>query len=289
MSTGLRERVRELLIEPMAGFERWFRSSLFNRDRSLPAARMAARGVLGIGINALSAIGVPRPAALVPEPAPMVGKNQLYSAGSFSPFRWTITLPSDLANMIATPLGVEGIATSIDKNPNDIVRFVLAEYANTVSHECRHCEQFYRIVQWVYLREEESKRDIVQEFLKIFEEKFMPTTTAMRKPAAPPNPQKAVHPALVQIIRGGVIGMDRNSEMAKECALWYHSLYGDMSKLYQQRRAGQDIALYRDIPEEQDAYAIGELVRDCLLDEWGLNLYDCPQFNIQHTNVVDAT
>lgn len=288
MATGLRDNIRNLLIDPMIAFERWFRSSLFNRDRTLPSARMAARGVLGVGINALAAIGVPRPAAIIPEPVKIHSKNRTYTAGSFSPFQWVITLPSDLADVIATPLGVDGIATSIDLNPNDVVRYILAEYADTVSHECRHCEQIYRIVQWVYLKEHEKPRNIANDLVLIFDEYFMPKASAMRKPAAPPNPKKTIFPAARQVIVGAVLNLNTGSEARSEAALWYHSLYGDMSKLYQQRRGGSDIALYRDIPEEADAYDTGEMVRDCLLEEWGLSLAKRPNFRIHHTNVVDA-
>jgi hypothetical protein len=288
MATGLRENIRNLLIDPMIAFERWFRSSLFNRDKSLPSARMAARGVLGVGINALAEIGVPRPAAIVPEPAKIHAKNPTYSAGSFSPFKWVITLPSDLADVIATPLGVEGIATSIDVDPNDVVRYILAEYADTVSHECRHCEQVYRIVQWVYVLQNEKRRDIVTDLISIYEEHFLPKASAMRKPAAPPNPHKTAFPVARQIIRGAALNLNPGSEARAEAAMWYHSMYGDMSKLYQQRRNATDIALYRDIPEEADAYGTGELVRDCLLEEWGLSLAKRPDFRIQHTNIIDA-
>jgi hypothetical protein len=291
MSTGLRANVRELLITPMLAFERWFKTSLFNRDASLPSARMAARGVLGIGINALSAIGVPRPSATVPPPVStqQLAKNATYSAGSFMPFQWIITLPSDLADAIATPLGVEGIATSIDVDPKDVVRYVLAEYANTVSHECRHCEQVYRIAQWAFLSEREKGVNLFDGFLRIYEEKFMSSKSAMRKPASPPNLQKAVRAAILSVDSGADLGLGTGSEARAEAFLWYQSMYGDMSKLYQQRRDATNIAAYREIPEEQDAYAIGELVRECLLDEWHLKLANQPNLLMQHTNLIDAS
>ncbi len=287
MSTGLQARVRELLIEPMLRFERWFHVSLFSRDPSLPAARMAARGVLGVGINALSALGVPRPSAVIPPPVKQHNKDAPYTSGSFGPFRWEITLPSDLADMVATPLGLDGLATSIDLKPRDAVRYVLAEYANTVSHECRHCEQVFRITQWAYLREFESGRDVFAELVPIYQQKFMPQATAMRKPAPPPNPQRAITPALLSL-RTALTTLRNGSEDAAEAARWYHSMYGDMSKLFQSRRSGTDLVAYRDIPEEADAYAVGELVRDCLLEEWRLDLWKAPKIQMQHTNLSDA-
>jgi hypothetical protein len=287
MTTGLHADVRRLLIEPMLAFERWFHTSLFSRDPTLPAARMAARGVLGVGLNALASIGVPRPASVVPAPVKVHDAKSTYTCGSFAPFRWSINLPSDLADMVATPLGLDGIATSIDMKPRDAVRYVLAEYANTVSHECRHCEQVFRITQWVYLREFEGGRDVFQDLLTIYDEKFMPQPTAIRKPAPPPSPQKAITPALLSL-RKALATLGKGSEEATEAAKWYHSMYGDMSKLFQSRRGGSDVAAYRDIPEEADAYEIGELVRDCLLEEWRLDLWKAPKFQMQHTNLIDT-
>ncbi len=103
---------------------------------------------------------------LLVEPIRHHDKSAACTSGSSGPFRWQITLPPDLADMVARPLGVDGPATSIDRKPRGAARWVPAECANTVGHECRHGEQVSRITQWARPREFEAGRKVSGELVR---------------------------------------------------------------------------------------------------------------------------
>jgi hypothetical protein len=285
MPTGLREHLRLLLVEPLQRCEPAFQRYLANaKPDPATAARRAVLEVAGTVLGALKTLDVPTPSTQIPVPDVAALGKAMYSAGHIGVQTWTMVIPSDLA-MVACGPPANWPAHLRKENPVALRRYILALYADTLSHECRHCEQIHRVAQFGLLQAlesggaaEASGLDRLKFFMtddrlvKIYAEKFMTSgKPGLKRPIAPPETKKVVLRAMMDVSSGKTGGsLAKGGEARGEAFKWYHSMYGDTSPTSSVWRKGDNLGNYRKIPEEEDAYACGEMVRDCLLDEWQL-------------------
>jgi len=275
--------------------EEAFRRCFMNRDR--PAgAKQAERLIADAGLDALRGIHVPVPSIVIKDLQSIgSGKGGLYTAGCFSPFSWKIEIPIELAHSVCAQLGIDDSARmhhgKLRDDPNQIVRHVMAAYASTVIHECRHCEQVHRVAKYAFARGVKERKEWdpasdVNGYLDFYLKTFADRSQTWRKPTAPPG-KPAISGILLQYL-GGPKQLPLNPDERAEAVAWYHSMYGDQSASEQGKRGTSELNTYKSIPEEADAYALQDFVENILYIDWKLNWDDKARYQLAHLNLADA-
>lgn len=274
--------------------EEAFRRCYMSRDRQAGASK-AVRLVADAGVVALSELGVPTPGIVVNDVVPVAADKALYAAGSFSPMRWTITLPTELAHSVYAQLRIDDKErmhhNKLRDDPHQIIRHVLAAYAATVIHECRHCEQVHRVARYAFTRGVTERQEwdpsanpggLDDFYCKTFADR----SKAWRKPTAPPGKPCLNDVLMTHMMLGRQLQLSRDER--DEAVSWYHSMYGDLSGSEQAKRGTSHLGTYKSIPEEADAYALQDFVENILYVDWKLNWDDKQKYQLAHLNLSDA-
>jgi len=275
--------------------EEAFRRCFMSRDRQAGAKR-AAQIVANAGVDALREIHVPPPDIVIKVLSSVSSdKNTLYTAGSFSPYSWKIELPIELAHSIYSQLGIDDMAQmhhgKLRDDPKQIVRHVMASYAATVIHECRHCEQVHRVAKYAFTlgikeRKQWNPASNPDGFIDFYLKTFADRSKSWRNPVAPPG-RPGINGILLQHF-GGPKQLPLNPDERAEAVAWYHSMYGDQSASEQAKRGTSDLKTYKSIPEEADAYDVQKFVENILYVDWKLDWDEKDKYQLAHLNLADA-